>query len=961
MQCIFPTTASNAFRVFSARTTTFPSTRVGLITRVARGSPQRFRATARVLVTSAALSNSHVSLDTSPSVQEELNVSHSLPNLERPSKISFAAATAIRLCVKNGGIADGFFVLNSIRYAAHRQRNSSLPFKMPGMLYSKIEFEAAALQFGPDVSPRLSAHTLLHGLIRNKLAEPAFELAKLMMAEGLVIRSASMQAVLESLVSSDTPRRYVSRGIPFAPPSPTIPLGRAADVLHLRPSIMPDRRTRFALQLLFLARRHRQRRTDAMFKLFLAATLLHGELIIFSLLFGWTCRDWQTSYSLQANLEGLLDDEDSQSSCQVVIARKRLAHLRSEAIFPDQQSLESGLTIIDTILTRDGQQPRPTHDRLVALQALGNLAGLLDRKQIPFSELATLISLMYKCPRVDDEIWIVGDGGCPERIKAHDYFHQVLLNLLQTLPRRPPSRPPIRARSIIPNALTENHRYPMLPPLELSGYNALLHYALRQRLSPALAETVLVHMAKKRWKPVHADIVTANILLRSGTLMRRYDIVSEVLEKSNLTYVLAVPPRDIPNSTDPPPPTHIPLPPVSAAQNRTEVVVNRTRLGKVLGRIADEEMHIPELPSKADVYSLTTYIAYLTSRGRPHKVTKLLFGLFPELDTDKYPTNSERRSDKPRGRRALLTTYRRAIALGPVFFSAVLNALYKSGQPALADRVWHLAMKAEQHSWERQLLPKCKPWILEVHAYTVMLNCYGDLAARRTPWRLTLPPQRINHRTAVSSAWANFLYECQKLPTPLPADSVLELLRRVMNYAAFGVFRRLIHFRRQYAETAEFKSWFADKDIPKPDARFFNAALRAFRPRMPAMRKSWHRRQWRDARFELEYKGVLPANAGWNRQLHEVAETMVHSGYAVPHGLRPMFVGRSNGVDLRIGISHRPSRGPFVVPPRKVHPWRRYRLHTPKERGLPLSRTYSAFRQNRHRRRYVQKLVKVES
>ncbi|KAJ6627343.1 hypothetical protein B0H10DRAFT_2288396 [Mycena sp. CBHHK59/15] len=287
------------------------------------------------------------------------------------------------MCISNGGIADAFFVLNSIRFATQRGKSSALPVKLPGMMYSRAEFEAAALQFGADVSQRLPTHALLHGLLRNGLAEPAFDLAKMMMAEGVVIRSATLEAVIETLVSTGAPLPRKTRGLPFSPPNPNTPLTLASDVLLLRPSMMADQRTCFALKLLFLARRHRQRRTDAMFKLFMAASLLNGELIIFSLFFGWTCRDWQTAYSLESNLGPMADDDERQSSSQVVTAKTRWEHLRRESIVPDRDAFESALSIIDTVLARDGREPTSTHDRLVALQALGNLAGLLDRRQIP--------------------------------------------------------------------------------------------------------------------------------------------------------------------------------------------------------------------------------------------------------------------------------------------------------------------------------------------------------------------------------------------------------------------------------------------------------------------------------------------------------------------------------------------------------------------------------------------------
>ncbi|KAF7354887.1 hypothetical protein MSAN_01403200 [Mycena sanguinolenta] len=425
-------------------------------------------------------------------------------------------------------------------------------------------------------------------------------------------------------------------------------------------------------------------------------------------------------------------------------------------------------------------------------------------------------------------------------------------------------------------------------------------------------------------------------------------------KKNNLTYVLHIPPHPIPKSPQASPSkTHVPLRPVSPLQNRTDIVVDHTKWGKILGRIGSESIHIPKVLSKADVHTLTAYIAYLTSSGHPREVKELLWALFPELNTSKYPSNSEEHSHRALGRKGLLTTYRRAIFLGPVFLSAVLNALYKSNQPILADRIWTLAKKAERLSWARKLLPNVKPWIMGPHAYTVMINCYSSLA-RRQYWRMVLRPQRLNYRTAIASVWGTLRYKCQILPRPLPSHQVMELMHDLMRHAALVVFRRFMNLRHDYAEIPEMRRWLAEKDIPKPDARFFNAALRAFRPRTPPMRKSWYRRQLRDAKFNLDFKGVLPnSNDGWNGSLHEVAKNMIHAGFPLPPGLQPLFVGRLRGFDLP--VVHGPDRGPFAYRPQKIHPWLRYRLHTPKEKGLPVSRAYPQFREvlaqrRRHRR-----------
>ncbi|KAJ7122919.1 hypothetical protein C8R44DRAFT_157662 [Mycena epipterygia] len=952
MRCIWSTTASNAFHTFIGRGAAVSHGRAAFTRAAYRPSGRSVQlvspTTMRVSATSAALSYSHAAATHPVSLEEAVDAvsesSTSLPNLlVKPSKIAFAAAQAVRMCIKNGGIGDAFFVLNSIRYAAYRNKSSALPLKLPGMPYSRIEFEAAALQFGPDVSQRLPAHALLHGLLRNGLAEPAFDLAKVMMAEGVVIRSATMEAVIESLVSVGATRRRSNRGLPFAAPHPSIPLKLASDVLWLRPSMMADQRTRFALKLLFLARRHRQRRTDTMFKLFMAASLLNGELIIFSLLFGWTCKDWQKAYSPPSDLE-LVPDDELQSSSPT--PRYHRTHLQSETTIPDRDSMDSALAIIETILTRDGETLKPTHARLVALQALGNLASLLDRRLIPFPEIASLLRTMYKCPRVEDEIWIVGTGGCPERIKAYEYFHRVLFNLIQSLPSHP------RHLSVVSVAVVKNRRYDMLPPLGLSGYNALLHYALRHRLSPALGETVLTHMLKKRWEPISPDTVTANILLRSGTWMRRDDIVTETLQSmGNPTLRPYLPPTPPVHADDPAvPETDVvihsaPLPP---GECRTDMTIDRTRWGSKLGRIGREKIKIPDLPFEADIYTLTAYISYLTMTGRAREVKKLLFNIIPELDSAKYHTNSELKEHRRSGRVALLTALCRAIVLGPVFFSAVLNALHKSGQPALADRIWQLAKKAERCSWMRRHVPECEPWVFGPHVYTIMMNCYGDLARRQSPWILRLhPAKRISKRTSKDSAWAGFVYECQKLPSPMPPSRVQFLLRRFMGKAALGVFRRFYNLRDEYDRVPQLRKWLAREDIPKPDARFFNAALRVFRPRTPPMRKSWYRKQLRLAKRTLDHHGVLLENKGWNLPLQEVAEHMIDAGYTVPLGLRYLFVGRLDETSLSLSLAavERPGRGPYGYRRDKHWSLLRYRLPTPKEKGLPVSRAYPQLRQ----------------
>ena len=107
------------------------------------------------------------------------------------------------------------------------------------------------------------------------------------------------------------------------------------------------------------------------------------------------------------------------------------------------------------------------------------------------------------------------------RSEAYAYFHHCVLMRLARDP--PPSTKPRRRLGRLDEAPLS-----ALPPLDLTAYNTLLHYALRHRLDLALANQLLCHM-RKLPKPLEPDIVTFNILIRSGTLLRRFDIAEHTL------------------------------------------------------------------------------------------------------------------------------------------------------------------------------------------------------------------------------------------------------------------------------------------------------------------------------------------------------------------------------------------------------------------------------------------------
>ncbi|KAJ6627342.1 hypothetical protein B0H10DRAFT_1779773 [Mycena sp. CBHHK59/15] len=436
-------------------------------------------------------------------------------------------------------------------------------------------------------------------------------------------------------------------------------------------------------------------------------------------------------------------------------------------------------------------------------------------------------------------------------------------------------------------------------------------------------------MMKKRVGPIMPDTVTGNILLRSGTLIRRYDIAQEALAaiRSGNSSAPSMPRTPIEEA--------VLSGPSDTVQEGVEVEVDRATLGLTWARVSRETIQVPELPSKADIHTLTSYISYLTATRQPRAVTNILFTVIPKLNSSVYHTNTTRPEDYREGRSARLAILHRAVALGPVFFASMLNALYKSGQPALADRVWQLAKKAERASWESR---KSKPWILGCEVYTIMINCYGDLARRQRDWVLKLDPnKRVSRRTSFNSVWAGFLYECQQVPSPLQSHQVQHILHRTMGNAALDVFRRFLDIRRERDQVWHLRRWLAEEDIPKPDARFFNAALRVFRPRAPAKPKPWYEEQVKQAEYMSETYGIH--HEWWNAPLQEVAEHMIRAGFPIPFGLQYLFVGRLNNTGPAVQPAHRGTT-PYAFPKAIPQGFMRYRLPTPKDRGLPVSRTY---------------------
>lgn len=603
-----------------------------------------------------------------------------------------------------------------------------------------------------------------------------------------------------------------------------------SDILTLKPTMTNHHGTKFALRLLDLARQRRQKRTNNMFRTLMTLCVINGEIIIASLLFGIMVRDWQARM-VQSSIK-----LDPSSPGPIATTQNGLGVPKwydSEAEFPSESCLHPMLDAIDQTLSSDATDESSRLNIRAALQALANIAALLDEKRIPFQSISPIIRSLSACPRTARatrdkvKVWVPDKAGQPEQVKAYSYFHDVLHRLIHKLPER-------------------NHLHPlsspersMLPAMDRYGYNSLLQYALRHRRSGKLADKILRHMTDERVPPLKPDQATATILLRNGTLLHRSEIVDKAL---NL---------------------------MSDGQNATRMDTIRTAV------------------ERGDSHTITSTITHLTSTGRPNVVVDLLPIIFPGLllPPDQAVQDGEFADPAKRKMVRYSKQLKHAVKLGPYVFTSILNALQKTGRTGLAERVWKLAQDAEEASWKVVLDPDAKftPWCLPIHAYTIMIKLY---AAEANPRSISnnLDTSKARHARQGVIGWGQ--------PHPLvPRTSNLrEVLGRDQGLA---VYRSAQTAAQRIPEDLIIKR---SLQPPEPDAHFFNAILDIvgrhshMRPRRPRVNPAFVKHQVKKAKLNYAHRGAL--SKVWDPTLLEVGKDMIQAGFAIPLGFQHLFVGR---------------------------------------------------------------------
>ncbi|KAI0366194.1 hypothetical protein BV20DRAFT_662158 [Pilatotrama ljubarskyi] len=863
------------------------------------------------------------------------------------AQVSRAAAQAVRLSIQDGNYGDALYVVNS---ACHSVLQGPLD---SGSKQSQLQ----PIDFGCAVSPRLAAHAFLHGLIRGGYTRKAAIYAKLMMRSGIPIHTRTLEATISSLISPTSPLPKLGPFARFLPQKPSID---NHTVLQLRRGRVADSSARAALELYQAARTFGQRRTERMHRVLIETLIMQGEILVASLLFVLLLKDFEVRW------KATVSNEDPGGPNYITHETLRVPlpsrATLADAPFPDPRIMHKILKAVNS--TRD---PGTDSAASQSLQTLAIFAMLLDTGQIGHSRVSGLIAAMYNCPKTRAHVWILRDGKVV-RVPAYEYIHGVLKRLVDSLSQEGASRP--------------------APLLSRRSYNALLTYALRHRLSPKMASTVLQHMCVVRDPPLSPDVVTYNILLRSATLLRQVSLSREALATLRLgrfgLQAQAVAERRPPVEESAPvagnarPQLH----PVashsehrvgsrnedSREQDGSLAPEDEDEIGTALRRLEEEKLSLPDpglaphLRIKRDNYTLTSSVSHLTAIGKPGVVAAKLFRMLPELTIIDHPaTGTLHPLSLPFTDR--VQAMKRAVARGPYIYATFINALAKAGEVGLAERVFILAQHAERASHIPDFAPGISPWRLTVHAYTAMMQAYARIA------HLKVPPSKLRDRYAgtmllqqridwkprtrlrhVSHGYAQFVhmlneYEKRRRTLTKPQRSRRNalLLYRSMMSGGRSLFDSLIHNSRVKPLRTPYQGSPQLGYQVKPDARFFNSALKLFGPRPERMSRRrrqpayWHRRLRVSMR---EYERTGRPSPQWSPMLDKILRAMVATGFDVPLAYRHLLVGKWDSASVTaVYPRRRLLRRPYAYPPTPKRALKVQAVPVFKTRGLPVWRT----------------------
>lgn len=913
------------------------------------------------LATSPTLGQpSHESIPSSADTVPQLHTPSDIPSTQfSVAQLSRAGASAIRVSLAHENTWDAFHLLHSMRWSYHHHRPETT--RLPKYKFKKPMESFEPVDFGHPVSPRLAAHCLVHGLLRNGQRKLAAKLALQMMDDGVEFRAKTFESLLGTLhphtIVAGEDRTGYNRIEHFQPRTYT-PEGK--EVLDIRTAMPADPLTRYAVRLLRDARKHRYQRTRSMFEIVINACIVQGEIIVASLLLVILIKDFQLRQTCSRLTEQAV--ADTHTPMVAIVARDRGYFPRRGYLFlPEHPPNESFAQIVDFLSVNIAKGPL---DPLFpeCSQCLAILASALDTQQLPTRRLSRLLRLLYSYPSNDLKVWARQRDGEMRLVNAYRYFHKVLLRLSQDLPSQFPysSHDAYQTKT-------------WLRPLDVESYNALIHYALRHRYSPKLAQRVITHMTDLRQPPLSPNSVTYGILLRSSSLLRRNDLAEQVLQKVRdsmpIKMTLASDAEVEAAAKDPTKDAALVDRPLGS-----DPPAWNSRISGLVKQIQSQGLEVPvtKNPLRIDPSLLTSYITHLISNDQCEAVVDILFEMLPELAAVDHPDWGRTTAEH---RRILLTMNRekcvqRAITYGPYFFTSVLNALRKAGKTGLTERVWMLAKEAETASWEAAnacdpSMPETqrpKPWVLPVHAYTVMMQCYGNEARKGLAMKRAKSRQELGEHLSAGwmakptdkmhvIGWARFFLrsgvmdETPDMRRNITGPKVGALLYHSMREGMQSVYESLMRLQKTRGEAPR------GIEFPKPDERFFNALLDLFgrRPSIFVRRRHVTRSHWRQrlhrARERYLRRDIL--SPYWTPMLEQIAVDMSEAGFSVPAGFREALIGRLQGISTELRPEEDRMEGkrstfsrPYAFPlvPRRPK-FRSHATQTVKVRGLPVKST----------------------
>ncbi|ESK93123.1 proteophosphoglycan 5 [Moniliophthora roreri MCA 2997] len=816
--------------------------------------------------------------------------------------MSRAAWQAAHALVREGDISAAILVLHSARLSQVSDMESWCP-----------KNGQVSDMFPKPVSPRLCGHAIIHDLLRRGLQQKAFRLAQNLLDDGVKLHRKTLETVVEGVLHSSG-RLPTAKAEFLTRMKIILAKGQCIDTNRLA-SMSAHPGTRCAIQIMENARRRNHERTENMFSAVIKACLLQGELLAATLLFATMVKEWTLRDALSKR-------EDSDATRNLAGTTLQQESGRRRPKVPDTNLMISILSSIMDVLGRKGKHAADDLFEVSfqeALQALAHLGWLLDWRQFIWGEAGGLIRALYSCPTVENLVFVfdLEENGF-KRVKASDYFRHVLKRLIKDPPHGSPTsndpsanwhfgspRQPVGTRS-------------RMPPLCRHSCNALLHFALHRQKSQQLASKVLAYMKHIHIAP---DIVTLNILIAAGTRLRDPAISESALsalrvdpENAHLTeHIFSAITRTIPA------PSHSPL-----------HQVNESLEAKA--------------PLKADSFTINSYIAHLVATGRVELVSKLVFRLLPELHVVDHPSWGSATPEEIKQYRWESRTdcIRRVVSYGPYFIVSLLSALRKAGQTGLVERVWMLGKEAERASWVPGFCEGTEPWLLPVHAYTVMISCYADEVEKRWWKRLPLTEEEhkwVPRRNSKVRGWARFILSSRRREKThrFSAGKIggVTIYKAMMSgiRSVYDDLLRLQNGRHHFPE------------LPKPDLRFFNAMLRITtrHPKMMPRNPYTPPSHWKQ---HLRFANWIYARFGSPRQypnamIETVVEDMLEAGYQIPLGMQYLLVGRSprhfGGYQATAGVMHGKRRYKFHA----------FQLPAQKSKGLLLRRKFTLRRHHR--------------